>query len=198
MATLELECECGKVTGQAHDISPKTGMHIVCYCDDCQAFARALKQENPALDEHSGTDIFQTSSANITLQAGREHVKCLRLTAKGMYRWYTDCCKTPIGNTVGAKVPFIGLVTNFIKETNEKTEALGPVTSQILTQFATPALPDTMKIQSSRFIGNLRILFKFIKWKVRDGAKPTAFFNKDGTPVAKPTILSNSNVTKAD
>ena len=184
MAAINLECKCGSVKGMAHDVSPKSGIHIVCYCDDCQAFAYRLEQQDTVLDSHRGTDIFQMSSANIELTEGLDHVRCIRMIPKGMYRFYTKCCKTPIGNTVSAKIPFVGLITAFIKDASTKETALGPVTHQILTKFAKPPLPDNKKISSSKIIVGLRILSKFLTWKIRDGRKNTVFFNADGTPNA--------------
>jgi hypothetical protein len=42
----------------------------VCYCADCQAFARFLKRENEILDERGGTSIIQTIPANVTFAEG--------------------------------------------------------------------------------------------------------------------------------
>jgi hypothetical protein len=32
----------------------------------------------------------------------RDAMGCLRLSDKGVFRWYTDCCRTPIGNTAAS------------------------------------------------------------------------------------------------
>ncbi|WP_262695252.1 DUF6151 family protein [Kordiimonas aquimaris] len=192
MTDLNLECSCGSVKGVARDISPKTGIHVVCYCDDCQAFARELGQQNTILDRHGGTDIFQMSPATIEITTGTEHLCCMRLNPKGMHRWYTGCCKTPIGNTVNAKVPFIGFITTFFAKSNDKAAALGPISNQIMVKFSQPPLPNDLKVKSSKFVSGLRVLSKFIKWKIRDGSKPTPFFNKDGTPVATVGIVSKN------
>jgi hypothetical protein len=37
-----LRCRCGHVRGTAREVSPSTGFRFVCYCTDCQAFARFL------------------------------------------------------------------------------------------------------------------------------------------------------------
>jgi len=48
--------------GVASDVSPSTGLRFVCYCKDCQAFARFLERAD-VLDPAGGTDIFQMPPA---------------------------------------------------------------------------------------------------------------------------------------
>ena len=55
---LALRCRCGHVRGIARDVSPANGFRFVCYCKDCQAFARFLERAD-VLDPAGGTDIFQ-------------------------------------------------------------------------------------------------------------------------------------------
>lgn len=109
-----LRCRCGKVRGSALNVSPTTGKHINCMCDDCQAYARFLGRED-ILDEHGGTPIFQLTPAQVRITQGQEQLRCVLLVPKGMPRWYTDCCKTPVGNTMGPlAVPFVGMPLAFI------------------------------------------------------------------------------------
>ena len=37
-----LRCRCGALRGVASEVAPTTGLRLVCYCKDCQAFARYL------------------------------------------------------------------------------------------------------------------------------------------------------------
>jgi Family of unknown function (DUF6151) len=41
---LPLRCRRGRMRGVASDVSPSTGFRFVCYCKDCQAFARFLER----------------------------------------------------------------------------------------------------------------------------------------------------------
>ena len=41
---LPLLCRCGHVRGVANMVAPRPGFRFVCYCRDCQALARFLKQ----------------------------------------------------------------------------------------------------------------------------------------------------------
>jgi hypothetical protein len=111
---LPLRCRCGRMRGVATDISPSTGFRFVCYCKDCQAFARFLKRAD-VLDPAGGTDIFQMPPRRVKLTAGTDAMRCLRLSNK-VLRWYTDCCRTPIANTAaGPGFPVIGVVHSFME-----------------------------------------------------------------------------------
>src|SRR5262245_45837150 len=55
---LPLRCRCGHVHGVASEVAPFNGFRLVCYCKDCQAFARFLDRPE-VLDAAGGTDIFQ-------------------------------------------------------------------------------------------------------------------------------------------
>jgi hypothetical protein len=110
---LPLRCRCGRMRGVASDVSPSTGFRLVCYCKDCQAFARFLKGAD-VLDPAGGMDIFQMPPGRMKLTAGTEAMRCLRLSSK-VLRWYTDCCRTPIANTAaGPGFPVIGVVHSFM------------------------------------------------------------------------------------
>src|SRR5271170_7107234 len=112
-STVPLRCRCGAVRGVMTDVSPVTGNRVICHCNDCQAFARFLGQDG-VLDARGGTDIFQVAPSQIRVTEGADHLVCVRLSEKGLFRWYAGCCKTPIGNMAGARFPFIGVVGAFM------------------------------------------------------------------------------------
>lgn len=99
MATISLACICGHLEGKLESVDLGKGERFVCLCDDCQAFARYLGQEKKALDPQGGTEIFAVTPSQIKFTKGLENLTCLKLSEKGMLRWYTSCCKTPIANT---------------------------------------------------------------------------------------------------
>ena len=53
-----LRCQCGAIRG--HVALPAKTVRAICYCRDCQAFARYLARAGDVLDEHGGTDIVAT------------------------------------------------------------------------------------------------------------------------------------------
>ncbi|MEM9089357.1 MAG: DUF6151 family protein [Cyanobacteria bacterium P01_F01_bin.53] len=210
MADIPLQCGCGKVKGIAHDISPRTGTRVVCYCDDCQAFARFLDGETTVLDEYGGTDIFQIAPAQVEITAGAEYLSSMRLSPKGLIRWYSQCCKTSIGNTISGAIPFVGLVNSFIHDDCDSeqerlrylNEILGPVKFYVHGKFAQkPPLinnshqsiqPQSIQPQTIHDGEPLQMLIraipKLLLAKVRGQGQPSPFFDIAGTPVSQPII----------
>jgi hypothetical protein len=82
---------------------PQNANRGVCYCKDCQAFAHFLGKDGETLDERGGTDVTQVLPKNIAFTQGTEILACIRLTEKGLLRWYAGCCNTPVVNTQGAR-----------------------------------------------------------------------------------------------
>ena len=83
MTNLSLKCKCGAVEGEISHVSPKVGNHVVCYCNDCQAFANHLSADDDILDPWGGTEVYQTAPWHISIHKGIENIRCLRLTPKG-------------------------------------------------------------------------------------------------------------------
>ena len=98
---VELRCRCGEVVGRVENAAPQKVNRVVCYCDDCQAFAHHLDRAD-LLDSHGGTDIVQVAPASLAFHQGTERIVGLRFTPKGLYRWYASCCRTPLGAPRGA------------------------------------------------------------------------------------------------
>src|SRR5687767_6325224 len=57
--THRLRCQCGAIRGYV--ALPAKTVRAICYCRDCQAFARYLERAGDILDEHGGTDILATA-----------------------------------------------------------------------------------------------------------------------------------------
>ncbi len=131
-----LRCRCGAIQGSV--ANPRSSNHAVCYCRDCQAFAHYLGRAGEILDARGGSDIVQTQPKNLTFIQGSEQLACLRLTPKGLLRWYSRCCRTPIGNTLATpKLSFIGLLHSCLTgEGGPLQESFGPVTAWVHTEWA--------------------------------------------------------------
>ena len=97
--TVPLACSCGAVRGVLRNANARNGSRLVCMCDDCQTYAHHLGRAGDILDAHGGTEVYQTYPARLGFTQGSEPVRCLRLSPKGLMRWHTGCCRTPIGNT---------------------------------------------------------------------------------------------------
>jgi len=128
---IPLRCSCGRVRGLAKDVSAERGNRLVCMCNDCQAYAHWLGQADTLLDEYGGTDVYPLTPSQMTFTAGADQIRCLRLTPRGLLRWHTECCKTPVGNTLAsARVPFVGvplLCMDHLGDGWPRESILGPV-----------------------------------------------------------------------
>jgi len=187
---VKLRCSCGDVQGVAVNITPKNGNRVVCCCDNCQNFATHLDREADVLDQFGGTEIYQTSQSQVRIETGSEHLRCLRLTDKGLIRWYTGCCKTPIGNTMSSGIPFIGVIHNFIAIDGDHDNILGPIRAYVQTKHARGN--PTYNNASENFpVGiTLRIARKMLAWKIRGMNKPSAFFTDSGEPIVRPKVVN--------
>ena len=64
--TFRFGAGAGRMRGVARNVSPSTGLRFVCYCKDCQAFARFLDRAD-VLDPAGGTDIFHMAPGRVKL-----------------------------------------------------------------------------------------------------------------------------------
>jgi hypothetical protein len=188
-----LRCACGSITGIAINVDPDRGNRLVCMCADCQAYAHWLERAAVILDEHGGTDVFQMTPAQVRITAGHEHIRCVRLSPKGLMRWYAGCCNAPIGNTLdSARLPFMGVVHTFMDHAADgrsRDEALGPVLSRIHARYGHPPLP-----AGSHPRGPLGLVLRSIRQLLRGyvaGAhQPSPVFDQSGKPIVEPTVIS--------
>ena len=188
MTSIVLKCECGAVIGTAHNITSKSGNRVACCCCDCQAFAKFLENEARTLDEFGGTEIYQTSQSQIKIESGHENLKSLKLTSKGLTRWYTSCCNTPVANTMGASLPFCGIIHSFT-DIPDRDKTLGNVRAYCQTQHAI-GMPDHPKSHPKFPVGlTLRILRQILQWKIQGKQRPSPFYDEDGYPISEPLIL---------
>ncbi len=131
-----IRCECGALKGSVADV--KDVNRVVCYCRDCQAFAHFLGKGSAILDRLGGTDIIQTSPKNVSFTEGADVLACMRLTETGLLRWYTTCCKTPIGNTLPSyTLSFVGLVHNCLDSSGTTlNDVFRPIEAYVNTEYA--------------------------------------------------------------
>jgi hypothetical protein len=185
-----LQCRCGTVRG---DLSHTTTVNrCICYCRDCQAFAHFLGKADEILDAQGGTDVMQTRPANLTFTQGQDALACMRLSPKGLLRWYAACCNTPIGNTVANyRMPFVGLVHSCLEGTGASLDqSFGPVRARVNTQSAKGEVPSGSGGMMSAILPFLALVAR----PLIDGSyKRTPFFSADtGAPIVTPKVLSPS------
>lgn len=192
MTNLSLKCKCGAVEGEVSQVSPRVGNHVVCYCNDCQEFANHLSTDGDILDTWGGTEVYQTAPWNISIRKGIENIRCLRLTPKGLYRWYTVCCNTPVGNTLSARYPFVGVIHSFIDRDEETESKLGPVRGYNKLEAAKGEIPVEYLKLGMPLATTVAVIWRLLKWKITGGNKPNLFFDESGLCISRPEVLKSN------
>ena len=183
-----VRCRCGQFEGTL-TFTERAG-RAVCYCRDCQAFARFLGNPERILNEHAGTDIVATSPRYLRITRGKDQLRCMSLSPKGLLRWYTGCCRTPIGNTGRSpKISYVGIVHACVAGTpRELDAAFGPARIALNTASATGKVAST---SGPAFRALLKIMRNVIGSRLSGKYRDTPFF-KPGTeePLVAPQVLT--------
>ena len=189
---LPLRCRCGTVRAVAHGVTPDVGNHCVCFCNDCQAFAKFLGRAADVLDANGGTDIFQLSQARLQFTQGVDRVACVRLSPKGLARWYASCCNTPIGNTLATpSLPFVGMIRAFVPE--PASDALGPIRGRGFRKSATGDKAAIPPDNDPQWRMVLRMLGLALRWRLRGDHRRSPFFSAaSGALLKAPRILTEA------
>jgi hypothetical protein len=190
MKDLHIGCSCGEVRGTLRAVAPETSNRVVCYCRFCQEYASRLGRPE-LLDARGGSEVVQVCPANLHFEAGFDRVVCGRLTTQGALRWYADCCRTPIANTLPGNAPFLGLHPVILRDFPESLDPLfGPVRARVNGAFdksEAVALRATRAALLSMLWHYSRL---FLGWWWRGEHKKSPFFDPGtGAPVLEPHAL---------
>ncbi|MFL6798565.1 MAG: DUF6151 family protein [Xanthobacteraceae bacterium] len=185
---IELRCRCGEVRGTLADASPQSVNRVVCYCQDCQAFAHQLGRAD-LLDAHAGSDIVQVAPAALRFTQGQHRIMGLRLTPNGLFRWYASCCNTPLGNMRSPALPFIGIVAQgFAQGGPRADDVLGKPSGGIFGQCAVGGTPPGTKGLKLSIV--LRAMRMVLGWRLRGRGWPHPFFDRTTrAPMYPVTVL---------
>ena len=182
-----LRCECGVVEGRV--ASPHIAARAVCYCRDCQAFARFLGSSERILDSRGGTDIIATVPRHVHFTRGTEQLRCMRLSDKGLLRWYTACCRTPIGNTPpDPGLPYVGLIRSCLPgSAREVDEAFGPARISLHAGSANGHVSPT---RIANVLGLLKIFRNVAAARLTGAFRDNPFFRSGSAePISMPETL---------
>lgn len=190
---IPLRCRCGAVQGSLTDVSPTDGKRAVCYCEDCQIYAEHLGRSD-ILDERGGTEAVMSTPAQVTLTEGASHLRCLRLGPSGLYRWYAACCNTPLGNTLGPRVPIliVPLVSlDFAASGLSVDEALGRPRVQMHGRFAKGGVPP--RTHAKVPLGFLpHVASHVLHALLKRRTQPSPFFDRAGAPRVAPQLIDKA------
>ena len=190
-AVAKLSCRCGKVGGRVANAAPSTVNRAVCYCDDCQAALHHLGRTD-LLDDYGGTDVVQVAPSSLTFHRGSEHIRGLRLTPKGLYRWYGSCCNTPVGNTFSPALPFVGIVAKAFETGGTGPDQIfGKPLGSVQGKFATGNPPAGVGKPTFKLIAHAT--GRILAWKFGGGTWPHPFFDRETRAPTHPiTTLTNA------
>ena len=148
------------------------------------------------MDAQGGTSVIQTFPGNVTFTEGQAALACMRLSERGLLRWYTTCCNTPIGNTLANyRVSFVSLIHSCLDTKGKSLDhAFGPVRLRVNTKNAKGAVKssplDTIVVLTG-FVARLAAA------RLTGSYKHTPFFSgPTGAPIATPKVLSRGEREK--
>jgi hypothetical protein len=166
-----------------------TAVRAVCYCKDCQAYARFLASPG-VVDPAGGTEVVATVPGNVHLDEGGGALACLSLSGRGLLRWYAGCCNTPIANTPrNPNVPYVGLVHSCLQGGPPSIEA--SFGRRRMVANAKSARGDARSAPLANAVGISRLMLSLLKARISGSYKDNPFFLRGtSTPVRSVHVLS--------
>lgn len=183
---LAVGCKCGQVQAAAERLSSKTVNRVICYCSDCQAFARHLGRSE-LLDTWGGSDIVQLPAACLRLIAGHDNIVGMKMSSKPTIRWYAKCCRFPLANMSSSKSPALGvLAASFHEALGQLDDRLGRPIGNIHGQEATVQRPSLgAGIGLTIFLSAVP---KVLLWAATGRGKPNPFLDELTGQVRYPVL----------
>lgn len=181
-----LRCRCGTIRG--HVRLPATTGRAICYCKDCQSYARFLGRAEDILDEAGGSDVVATLPRQVRFEQGLESLACMSLSEGGILRWYADCCKTPIGNTPrNYKTSYVGLLHSCLSSASME-HSFGPPKVRVNTRSARrPVRPTPV----ATAVAILKLMRSVLPARLSGRYRENPFFHaQTGAPIRQPRVLS--------
>ncbi len=148
------------------------------------------------MDDWGGSEVLQMTPARIELSQGADQLACVRLSPKGLMRWYARCCSTPIANTMAsAGMAFAGVLVALVDlpaDAHTRDEALGPMTARVNGRARLSGVQGAPKLALFPLLTIARALRLMIGGKLRGEHQPSPFFDEGGAPRVTPQVLSES------
>jgi hypothetical protein len=191
--SLPLRCRCGKLQG--HVVPSTSAVRAICYCKDCQAYARFLGTQGVA-DRDGGTEVVAMLPRHVHFTAGLELLACLSLSERGLLRWYASCCSTPIGNTPrDLKIPYAGMVHSCLDTGSKIESSFGRRRVAVNTKSARNAIPST---PIATTLAVLRLMTSSLGVRLTGSYRDNPFFVPDtGAPIRPIHVLTSDERRQA-
>jgi hypothetical protein len=177
-----LRCRCGALQGHLAAAAPS--VRAICYCKDCQAFARFLATPG-IVDEAGGTEVVASLPHHVAFTGGIDRLACMSLSERGLLRWYASCCNTPVGNTPrNPKIPYIGLIHNVLEAGSKSIDdSFG---SRCIAVNTKSALREVRPTPFASTAAVLSLMMSALGSRVRGTYKESPFFHADTQEPIRP------------
>lgn len=188
-----LRCRCGTLRGYV--VPSSTATRAVCYCKDCQAYARFLGTAGVA-DREGGTEVIAMLPRYVHFTAGLDALACLSLSERGLLRWYTSCCKTPIGNTPrDRKLPYAGMIHSCLEGAAPIDSSFGGRRIAVNARSARGTVVSTPLASASAV---LKLVTSSLGTRLSGRYRDNPFFAQEtGTPIRPVRVLSRTERAQA-
>jgi hypothetical protein len=189
-----LRCRCG--TLQGHIVPTVGATRAVCYCKDCQAYARFLGTPG-VVDADGGTEVVALVPGRLQFTAGLEALACLSLSERGIFRWYASCCGTPVANTPrDPKLPYAGVIRSCLESGSPSVEdSFGKRRMAVNTGSA---LHPVASAPIANVFGGIALVSSLLGARLSGAYKTNPFFVPGTrTPIRPPRVLSAAERERA-
>jgi hypothetical protein len=182
-------CRCGQTAITITVPAKSAGTRVRCYCADCQTAALLHAGAEDMLTAAGGTDIWQTTPDHIEITKGQAHLKILRLSPKGLFRWHAGCCSTPMLNTLpNLKLPFVGAVLRQ-SQSAEADRIYGAVQCHASVASARPGQGAPSRDKGIKRAG-AAVLRRMALVLMSGRAKLSPLRQPDGAPIAPVEVIT--------
>lgn len=189
-----LRCGCGAIQG--HIERSPSAVRAVCYCRDCQAYARFLGTSR-VTDESGGTEVVAFAANHLRFTAGLDALACASLSERGILRWYAGCCNTPIANTPrDPRIAYVGVVHSCVDAGPPKLEdSFGPLRIAVNTNSARGRVRSTPVAST---FGVARLVLSLAAARLGGAYRTNPFFESDlQTPIRPVHVLTAAERERA-
>lgn len=184
---MNISCDCGSFKAKLLAFPKNTPGHLACYCRDCQAYLNRIDRAD-VLDAYGGTEIIPAYPSELKILQGKALLQNYKLTEKGLHRWATTCCNSPMVNAKPG-FPWLGIYHTAYKNTDPSAlDRLGGIKSRIFGRDAIGEAPFNIS-EKITFKDMMVVLPFIIKGKITNKSRGSEFYHADNTPIVEPIIL---------
>lgn len=185
---MRISCDCGAFQAELTHFPAHSPGRLMCYCNDCQRYLEKLGRPE-LLDAYGGTEIIPVYPSEMRIIQGQEQLVCNQFSPKGLFRWSTRCCNSPVGN-IRPKFPWFGILHSAYRAVDPGClERLGPVRSRVFGRYASGEPPFPIS-NGLGFRDLLTVLPFLLRGKLGGKARNSPFLASDQiSPIVPPRLL---------